>query len=238
AAQRLVDRLCRRFRVAAVAVHVEGVRPHDHRGELHGIYVPGNDRGLDRITVWMRTSKRHDVVAVKTFLRTLLHEVCHHLDYQLLDLPYSFHSKGFYQRESSLLRVVARGTAHVPRRARPAAPRPVEARDRGRAAAEPERGVDRAAAQGGLDRLRAVAAAIAARQPPDQRHEGDDRQERLERPERARLAQPDQAIEPEDDEPGGRDSRKGVARPHPPRDQDRTARAPPLRPRPLPPPLP
>jgi uncharacterized damage-inducible protein DinB len=42
------------------------------------------------------------VVAFRTFLRTLLHELCHHLDYQHLRLADSFHTEGFYKRESSL----------------------------------------------------------------------------------------------------------------------------------------
>jgi hypothetical protein len=42
------------------------------------------------------------VVAYRTFLRTLLHEVCHHLDYAYLHLGDSLHTQGFYQRESSL----------------------------------------------------------------------------------------------------------------------------------------
>jgi hypothetical protein len=42
------------------------------------------------------------VVAFKTFLRTLLHEVCHHLDYTLLKLADSYHTQGFFKRESSL----------------------------------------------------------------------------------------------------------------------------------------
>jgi hypothetical protein len=50
----------------------------------------------------MRTAKQKRVVAFKTFLRTLLHELCHHLDYELLKLPDSFHTDGFYKRESSL----------------------------------------------------------------------------------------------------------------------------------------
>ena len=39
----------------------------------------------------------------RTFLRTLLHELGHHLDYQLLKLADSFHTEGFYKRESSLM---------------------------------------------------------------------------------------------------------------------------------------
>jgi hypothetical protein len=227
AAQRLVDRLCARFKVPAVEVRVAGVRPHDQRGELHGLYVPGNGRAPDRISVWMRTSKRHDVVAIKTFLRTLVHEVCHHLDYSLLDLPYSFHSTGFYQRESSLMRAVARGTAAAPRRRgtsaatrdRDATPRgllPRDARTRARAdGGEPARlpglcpaatPAERPENPSGLERLRAVAAAIAARQHPDERQERENGQDRFERAQAARLAD-SQSIEPQDDHPGGRDSR-------------------------------
>jgi len=35
-------------------------------------------------------------------LRTLLHEICHHLDYELYKFPETFHTEGFYNRESSL----------------------------------------------------------------------------------------------------------------------------------------
>jgi hypothetical protein len=44
------------------------------------------------------------VVRFRTFLRTLLHEPCDHLDYERLALPDSFHTEGFYKRESRLLR--------------------------------------------------------------------------------------------------------------------------------------
>jgi hypothetical protein len=50
----------------------------------------------------MRTAKHRRVVAFRTFLRTLLHELCHHLDYELFGLDESFHTQGFYKRESSL----------------------------------------------------------------------------------------------------------------------------------------
>jgi hypothetical protein len=32
----------------------------------------------------------------------VLHELCHHLDYELYNLPETFHTQGFYKRESSL----------------------------------------------------------------------------------------------------------------------------------------
>jgi hypothetical protein len=44
------------------------------------------------------------VVAFRTFLRTLLHELLHHLDFEVLELAQSFHTQGFFQRESSLFR--------------------------------------------------------------------------------------------------------------------------------------
>ncbi|MDH3690664.1 MAG: hypothetical protein OEU36_14540, partial [Gammaproteobacteria bacterium] len=71
-------------------------------GELHGLYEPAEENPLAHITVWMRTAQRRKVVAFRTFLRTLLHEYCHHLDYEHFELEDSFHTEGFYKRESSL----------------------------------------------------------------------------------------------------------------------------------------
>ena len=50
----------------------------------------------------MRTARHRRVVAFRTLLRTLLHEVGHHLDYEYLKLADSFHTEGFFRRESSL----------------------------------------------------------------------------------------------------------------------------------------
>jgi hypothetical protein len=55
----------------------------------------------------MRTAQRHDVVKPRTFLRTLMHELGHYLDYALLKLGDSYHSRGFYQRESFLVRTLS-----------------------------------------------------------------------------------------------------------------------------------
>ena len=100
--QRIADGICRRLGVPPVVVRVRERRPALRGGELHGLYTPGNGRGRDHIEVWMRTLKRDQIVAYRTFLRTLIHELCHHLDYQLLHLRDSLHTQGFYQRESSL----------------------------------------------------------------------------------------------------------------------------------------
>ena len=103
AAQALLDSLTRVLRVPPVRVEVLAARPSRDWGELHGLYSPGERGARPRITVWMRTAQRRQVVAFRTFLRTLIHELCHHLDYELLRLPDSFHTEGFYRRESSLV---------------------------------------------------------------------------------------------------------------------------------------
>jgi hypothetical protein len=101
-AQAIADGVCAALRVPPVLVRVELRRPPLRGGELQGLYEPGGRQGRDVVTVWMLTAKRGQVVAFRTFLRTLLHELCHHLDYTYLRLRDSLHTRGFYQRESSL----------------------------------------------------------------------------------------------------------------------------------------
>jgi hypothetical protein len=101
--QRVGDGVCRALEIPPVRVCVRARRPHDVRGELHGLYVPASHSARSEITLWMLTAKRGQVVAPRTFLRTLLHELCHHIDYTRLRLRESLHTQGFYQRESSLL---------------------------------------------------------------------------------------------------------------------------------------
>jgi hypothetical protein len=101
AAQRLVDALNQRLHLPPVHVKVLDVRPREAASELHGLYL-APERGQPVAFVWMRTARHRRVVAFRTFLRTLLHELCHHLDFRLLALPESFHTLGFFQRESSL----------------------------------------------------------------------------------------------------------------------------------------
>jgi hypothetical protein len=103
AAQRLVSALAVALRLPPVRVQVLAARPHAKWGELHGLYEwEARKGGPPVITLWMRTAKQRRVVAFRTFLRTLLHEVGHHLDYAGLDLGDSFHTEGFYARESHL----------------------------------------------------------------------------------------------------------------------------------------
>jgi hypothetical protein len=101
-AQGLVDALVDGFAVPRVAVRVLAVRPSDIEGELHGLYEPNEDRPPARVSVWMKTAQRKQVVAFRSFVRTLVHEMLHHLDYEYFDLPETFHTEGFYKRESTL----------------------------------------------------------------------------------------------------------------------------------------
>ncbi len=103
AARTLVAGLARALRLPPVHVQVLASRPHARWGELHGLYEWERGRGeTPLITLWMRTAKQKRVVAFRTFLRTLLHELGHHLDYTGLGLGDSFHTQGFYARESHL----------------------------------------------------------------------------------------------------------------------------------------
>jgi len=105
ACQLLVGEMNAQLATPPVTVKVLERRPANSDYELQGLYEPDEVAGgTARITVWMRTAKKENVVKFRTFLRTLLHEVCHHLDYELYKLDETFHTEGFYARESALMR--------------------------------------------------------------------------------------------------------------------------------------
>jgi hypothetical protein len=128
ASQTLLNEVCRLLAVRPVRLEVRSVRPRNSRGELHGLFYPrapirpatvrggaSSPSGQPLIVLWMRTAQRHDVVKPRTFLRTLMHELGHYLDYALLKLEDSYHSGGFYQRESFLVRTLCPAEASPPR---------------------------------------------------------------------------------------------------------------------------
>jgi putative component of toxin-antitoxin plasmid stabilization module len=105
AANALVGALCKQLKAPPVRVRVREVRPSWESGELHGLYTfDQGDGEPPEIEVWMRTAAHKRVVRFKTFLRTLLHEVAHHLDATIYEMKESFHTHGFYARESHLVR--------------------------------------------------------------------------------------------------------------------------------------
>ena len=125
AASALVVALCQQLGVPTVRITVRNVRPEIWGGELHGLYTFAEKGSTPTIEVWMKTAAHERVVRFRTFLRTLLHEVIHHLDVTLLGFEDSFHTEGFFRRESSPVRQL------LP------APRPKAERLEGRKPAKP-----------------------------------------------------------------------------------------------------
>ena len=104
--QTIVDTINKQFNAPPLKLQVLAVRPSADWGELHGLYLPEDNGELAKIQVWMRTAKNKKIVAFKSFLRTVLHELCHHLDYEHFGFPETFHTEGFYSRESSLFKQI------------------------------------------------------------------------------------------------------------------------------------
>lgn len=97
------------YKVPTCGIRVLAARPirvREHWStELFGDYTPETMV----IRVWMRTAVRKEVTSFGTFLSTLCHEFCHHLDFQKFEFPNSWHTRGFYERAAALYHS-ARGT--------------------------------------------------------------------------------------------------------------------------------
>jgi hypothetical protein len=97
------------YEVPACTVRVFAARPLNVREqwtmELFGDYAPETMV----IRVWMRTAVRKEITSFGTFLSTLCHEFCHHLDFKKFNFPDSWHTRGFYER-TAVLYHHARGT--------------------------------------------------------------------------------------------------------------------------------
>jgi hypothetical protein len=90
------------YKIPTCGIRVLAARPlrvREHSTtELFGDYQP--DAML--IRVWMRTAVRKEITSFGTFLSTLCHEFCHHLDFQRFGFADSWHSRGFYERTAAL----------------------------------------------------------------------------------------------------------------------------------------
>ena len=97
------------YRVSTPGIRVLAARPLKVREswatELFGDYNPETML----IRLWMRTAVRKEITSFGTFLSTLCHEFCHHLDFQRLRFSDSWHTRGFYERTATLYHH-ARGT--------------------------------------------------------------------------------------------------------------------------------
>jgi hypothetical protein len=98
------DAICNDLGVSACMVSYDGKQPHSNnsRGatvaKTYGTYKTI----ICAIMLYKHTAKTGKVVANKTTLDTLLHELCHHFDFKLLKLSESKHTAGFYKRIGSL----------------------------------------------------------------------------------------------------------------------------------------
>ena len=91
--------------VKALAARPLRVREGGWASELFGDYT----LNTATIRIWTRTAVRKQVTSFGTFLSTLCHEFCHHLDVQRLGFPRTPHTRGFYERTAALYHH-ARGT--------------------------------------------------------------------------------------------------------------------------------
>jgi hypothetical protein len=104
-----LDAASQYYVVPACGIRVLAARPlrvREHwTSELFGDYSPETML----IRVWMRTAVRKEITSFGTFLSTLCHEFCHHLDYHKFGFRDSWHTRGFYERAAALYHH-ARGT--------------------------------------------------------------------------------------------------------------------------------
>jgi hypothetical protein len=89
------------YQVPNCGVRVLAARPLQGREwvtELFGDYDPTTML----MRLWMRTARKKEITSFGTFLSTLCHEFCHHLDYHLFKFSDSWHTRGFYERTAVL----------------------------------------------------------------------------------------------------------------------------------------
>lgn len=102
ASEQFLDAAADFFEVERCSVRVLAARPLYVRErsttELFGDYQPGTAV----IRVWGKTAVRKEVTSFGTFLSTLCHEFCHHLDFRRFGFQNSWHTRGFYERTAAL----------------------------------------------------------------------------------------------------------------------------------------
>lgn len=97
------------YRTPTCSIRVLAARPLRVRERGTTELFGGYDSESMLIRVWMRTAVRKEITSFGTFLSTLCHEFCHHLDFQKFGVENSWHTRGFYERTAALYHH-ARGT--------------------------------------------------------------------------------------------------------------------------------
>ncbi len=101
----LISKLVNLYHLPKIKIHTGGKRITNQNRQILGVHRTrdqGKKTQRSSISVFSRTAKRQQYVKPKTFLRTLVHEFIHHYDRYNLKLTYEYHTKGFYQRVTTI----------------------------------------------------------------------------------------------------------------------------------------
>ncbi|MHA2073119.1 MAG: hypothetical protein ACW97X_00705 [Candidatus Hodarchaeales archaeon] len=101
----LVSNLTSLYHLPKIKIHTGGKRIANQNRQILGVHRTrdqGKKTQRSSISVFSRTAKRQQYVKPKTFLRTLVHEFIHHFDRYELKLGHEYHTKGFYQRVTTI----------------------------------------------------------------------------------------------------------------------------------------
>jgi hypothetical protein len=85
----------------ALVITFAGRRPHSNNGSRITKQTLGVHKSAmfsQSIQIYAKTAARQQAVKPKTAISTLIHEINHNFDYNILKLAKSIHSKGFYLR--------------------------------------------------------------------------------------------------------------------------------------------
>lgn len=101
--QKIADNICADLNISNVKINFSGRRPHSRNSkritrEVQGLYSPFPQT----VKIYKLTAARKQKVSTKSAIDALLHELTHHIDYEIVKLNKSIHSKGFYKRLSFL----------------------------------------------------------------------------------------------------------------------------------------
>ena len=101
----LISNLASLYHLPKIKIYTGGKRIANQNRQILGIHRTRDQGGKTQrssISVFSRTAKRQQYVKPKTFLRTLVHEFIHHYDRYNLKLTYEYHTRGFYQRVTTI----------------------------------------------------------------------------------------------------------------------------------------
>lgn len=94
----LAAELAKTYKIEAPRVRVLSARPRQETSDWVEETFGDYDPNTQRIRLWMRTAIKKRATSYGTFLSTLVHEFCHHLDMTALEMPHSYHTRGFFER--------------------------------------------------------------------------------------------------------------------------------------------